>query len=155
MRDNWINQYAVGMNVFLGRDDNGYMASNGVIIDWDSYCAREQLWHENIGKCDLKRPFFSILRDDGTEIYISEGRNLNQLLFLMLNQLMGFVINYQLEKIFGINPWPGQMHHDIIGVHFDSFNGFYYEGNLIKRRNYPEDEEYKKNHFLALVDPYA
>lgn len=74
---------------------------------------------------------------------------------MLVKMLMEIFIIFQLEKIFGINPWPRQMHHDIKGAPFDSFNGFYYEGNLIKRRNYPEDEGYKNQQFLALVDPYA
>jgi hypothetical protein len=104
MRDNWINPYAVGMNVFIGRDADGYRAESGVIIDWDSYCAKEQLWHENIGKCDLKRPFFSILRNDGTEIYISEGRNSNQLISNVGKNVNGNFYHFSIRENFRYQP---------------------------------------------------
>jgi hemimethylated DNA binding protein len=80
MREHIFNEYAVGMVVFLQRDPDGYRLGNGVIIDWDDYCAREHMWQENIGKFDLKRPFYSILKEDGTEIYISEGKDFNKIL---------------------------------------------------------------------------
>ncbi len=73
----------------------------------------------------------------------------------ILNKLIEIFIIFNLEKIVGINSHPQEMHDDIIGAHFESFNGYYYEGNHMKRQNYPEDEGYKNLFFFQLIDPYV
>jgi len=115
MRGHMFNENAVGMVVFLDREPQGYRLGNGVIIDWDYYCARKHIWHENIGKCDLKSHFYSIIQDDGTAIYVNEGKDFYQLLLKILNKLIEIFIIFNLEKIIGINSHRKEMHDDIIG----------------------------------------
>lgn len=45
------------------------------------------------------------------------------------------------------------MTEDITGAHFEEFNGYYYVGNPIKRKNYPEDEGYKYHFYFVMNDP--
>jgi hypothetical protein len=47
-----------------------------VITEWDDFCTKDNLWQQNIGRFNLNHPFYSFIKEDGSEAYIAQGKNL-------------------------------------------------------------------------------
>lgn len=61
------------MVVYLQRSPSIHTIEDGIILDWDYFCAQDNMWQETIENFDLQRPFFSVMMEDGRQVYICEG----------------------------------------------------------------------------------
>ena len=61
------------MVVYLQRSPSIHTIEDGIILDWDYFCAQDNMLQETFETFDLQRPFFSVMMEDGRQVYICEG----------------------------------------------------------------------------------
>ena len=91
-----------------------------VITEWETFCAKELYWQKTIGKFNLNNPLYSVIHENGTEAYLSEGKSFKQI---------QIKTSQKRQSSSKINRWHRTkiINHGNLGANFQEYNGIYYE----------------------------